>query len=282
MKTKIKDMLLNHKIRLFLILLFIFLIAPFLLLIVMRTIENGIKTIPDWIAGFTRLEDGINVWFTFWGSYAGAITTMLLSVCAMYLSVKFERANEKNAMIQQAMAFHQFQIKEVELYDLKQCFPVKILDKFEDVTKGDYIIKIQFEKSFPPYFDVNVEDVEWRDSKSNFRHLEYISSVMESNIVFNIYLLLAPEDEQRYDINYFYHINYYEPQVMLLRERTRCLRLYLKCENQMDFEKNKDDAMKLMIDIELENEDFYKNHFISLAVLNRQVAYTKEKGQKYD
>lgn len=273
-KKRIKEYLLYHGVQCVLLLIVISMLAPYFLLKIITLLDKIYFRIPAWLE-FVRLEDGINVWFGFWGSYLGAITSLVLSVCAMRLSVKMDRENEKNAMVQQAIQFHQFKINNMQLYDLEESFPVHILEKFEDAYEGNYVIRIEFEDAFPVFFDVDIERIEWRDGEGKCESVGY-KTLVHNNERFEIYISLIPNEEQKKDLKFFYHIIYYEPDIMCLSQKTRGLNIVIKCKNQMDLGEIREETMKFQLNLDLQNEDYRGLEYRELCIIKRSLIYYKD------
>ncbi len=276
-KRTFKRWLLEHNVRMVLIVVIIALLFPFFWLLLMRLLsrcETAVK--------FTKMAEDYSLWFAFWGSYFGAIVTVILSICTLYMTVRFQKINEKNTLMQQAMGFHKLRIDEIFLYDLAKSFPIDVFNKFNNPGEGRYIFKISFFEPFPPYFTINVKNVGWGEGNENrMDKAECKSVAIENNKCLVLYLLLDPQGDQKKDIAKFYYINYYNSKVMKTEEKTRILRICLDCCNQMDIDEDREYNISLSIDIKVENLSFDENNFVRLNVLNRTIAYRETKDKKY-
>ena len=265
-KKRVKELLLKHSVLLVIIVVLASLTVPVGLLIVIKWIDGWMNS------DFARLKDGINVWFGFWGSYLGAVVSLVLSICTMRLSIKMDRENEKNAIVQQALQFHQFQIKQMTMYNLQKTMTLNILDKLGHLFEGNYIIELKFKETFPVYFNVNVERVEWRNAEGKFEDIQ-CETIVENSDNFSIYIFLQPNEEQRYDFTYFYYIIYYETCVMSWTEKTRALRLLIQCENRMDYQRRQEDDMRFELNIEFDNKEYNIDNSLKMCVKNTNLMY---------
>ena len=136
------------------------------------------------VGAYTRLEDGINVWFTFWGSYAGAVTTLILSMATIGLSIKLDKDNKRHTLLQQAMEFHKFQVESIKLYRMEDIFQEKELEKLfspfykmidvQQIGRIHNIFVIEFQETFPPYFDFEIKKIMWRSGDKTENELNRI------------------------------------------------------------------------------------------------------------
>lgn len=234
----------------------------------------------------TRLNDGINVWFSFWGTYIGALLTASLTIYTANLSKKFDRHSEKNARVQVAMEFHQFQIKEVQLYDLARGFPLNVIEKFSNTLDGRYIFQIIFDNLFPAYFEVQILKFLYKDRKGKDYEitLDKKQYSITNNKEFEISCLILREAEIIEDINYFYYINYFHPEIMMIEERSRFIGFEFQCQNQMDkeLEINDKERMRFKLQIKVENMTKYDGNFAILKVMERNLKYLGKSEEKND
>lgn len=245
---------------------------PLLVLVLIRMINQY----PNWLGGVAYLEDGISVWLSFWGSYVGAIATILIALITLRLTLKNDISAKDSELNELALKFHRFEVKNIHLYDLEECFPVEELEHFDSYINGRYLIKIEFGQPFPPYFDIQLKKFEWGKMCGN----EVVYSPMkcvteyESNKNF-IMLFLLNSDNDMGTINELYYINYFEPLVMLKHERRHWIRIGIQCENKMyavEHDKNENN-MELQIEVEFENISDYQKKYVKLKPTKRKISH---------
>lgn len=274
LKNTIKKTLNKHPFMFVLVVSLFLLLVPFFILTLMRQADK-LEQI-----NYFRLEDGVNIWFAFWGSYIGAMATVLVGVGTIYLSMKVDEISRSQSGLQIASGFHKLEIHECRLYDCyskKIKVPLEILEKFE--TRKRYILEIRARESFPPYFDIDLQEFEWlkkdklsKESLSFLLEKEEMEVVIENNEHLLFFIMF---DKKESDINYFYHIHFYEPKGMFPYEKQRIMCLRLNFKNKMRiYDKPDHPADDIKIDLRLQVENGYLSSDAKVPNINMEKTKT--------
>lgn len=138
--------------------IFLALVFPFLLLFIMKCmlkIPGSCLVIPD----------SVNGWFSFYGSYAGVIVTIVLGLITLRLTLTLERIHRKETELQQqlsiAMNMPNMHSESISLSSLdKGDLPYDSIRLFEN-QKG-HLLSLVMNPAFPPYFDIKINKMELR------------------------------------------------------------------------------------------------------------------------
>mgnify|MGYP005762018491 FL=1 len=264
--------------------LFVF---PFLLLGVIRLADALISA-----EVFTRLDDGVNVWFAFWGSY---LPTVLLSVAAMYAASKYDKISREKNNVQIAMSFPDLKVSRLIVYDLDKWYPADTMELSDDFKSLKYLLKIEFSAAFSPYFDMGLEQFAWcrilseklvegklRPEEMKRWIFPVNGAVIENDAKLILYIPIPRGScrEAVEDLHRYYFINYYETAVMRRTEKIRKIEVGLKCETKMlDSETqmaHRDYGIfGLRLSLWVENKDTYGKPYIELTVRNRLLEMRK-------
>lgn len=136
--------------------LFVVFIFPFILLWLMRyllSVPGDCLVIPD----------ELNIWFAFYGSYAGVFVTVILGIITLRLTLKLDIMNKEETELQHrmsiAMNIPNMHCVEAFLYSLnKGDLPFDCIKLFKD--RNDYIFFIVMNPAFPPYFGIEISRME--------------------------------------------------------------------------------------------------------------------------
>ena len=256
---------------------------PFVLLAVIRWVDAVVT-----LDLFTRLDDGVNVWFAFWGSY---LPTVLLSAAAMYAASKYDKISREKNNVQIAMSFPDLKVSHLIVYDLDKWFPADAMELSDAFTSLKYLLKIDFSGAFSPYFDIRLERFAWcrilseklEDGKLKPKETKrwtfpVSGSVIENDAKLIFYIPIPREScpEAMEDLHRYYFINYYETAVMKRTEKIRKIEVDLKCENKMlDSETKKVHRdygiFGLRLGLWVENNDTYAKPYIEFKIRNRML-----------
>lgn len=267
-----KKIYLDHIKAISLVVLAMAIVLPVLILQVIQWINK----LPWFFGGIAYLENGASVWLSFWGSYIGAIATILIALITLRLTLKNDISAKDNELNGLAIRFHRFEVEDVRLYDLTQCYPVGELEYFDGYIDGRYLIRIEFCEPFPPYFDIQVNGFKWGEiegGEEGYRSMKF-DAEYESNEHFVMFFLLDKNNDMR-RINELYYINYFEPQVMSKKERRHRMLINLTCENKMyavEHDKNENN-IEFQIEIEVENVSDYQKDYVELRTTQRKLNY---------
>ncbi len=200
-----------------------------------------------WLGRFTQLSQGVESWYTFFGSYFGVIATVILGIVALRLDIKIQRISRESEI-------NGLTVSQIKLYDLWRDYVPSVL-RGGDIS-GRFILKLSFDK-FDPYYDIAIEKAEWGLLKSDYLpdecyELDTVSVQIKARKQLEIYLnfddLKVPNSKET--MNYFYRIQCFEPIMMKPYERQRCLKLELRLKKMLYGSQTEDIRANLEITVE--------------------------------
>lgn len=211
---------------------------------------------------FTRLNNGIETWFSFYGSYLGVVATTVLGLITIRLSIKIDKMN-------QASQISNINVLDLKFYDLWSDLKTSIMER--NNANNRYCFQIEFEK-YQLYYNLNVKEVEWgifegNEGNKKFQKMEKCSAYFEQKENACLYIF-CNEFEQCVladSLNFFYYLLAYEPITMEANERKRILKMHMEMEDKL-FRKHPD-KFNVVLEIVLENKE-YKDGGIRLECLN--------------
>lgn len=249
-------------------------ILPLLILLVIKVIDSS----PWFFWDIARLENGTSVWLSFWGSYIGAIATILIAFFTLRLTLKNDISAKDNELNQLASSLHRFEVKSIRLYDLTLHYPVEELEHFDKYIDDRYLIRIEFCQPFPPYFKLQIDEFKWGNVENNIDVVKPMEFKVEyeSNEQFVMFFLLDKSNDLQ-GINELYYINYFETQVMSKKERRHRIMLGLTCESRMCAIEHTENENKfeLELEIEVENVSDYQEDYVELRTIQRRLNYCR-------
>lgn len=261
-----------HKYAVGIVLVIIILIFPYILLGIIR----GADFLP--FPFYTRLDDGVNVWFSFWGSY---LPTVLLGLAAMYAADKYDRVNREKTDVQIAMGFKDLNVQGFTVYDLDKYYPADLMELLQvDLSDSiKYLFKIEFSDVYFPYFSVRLKRFCWfnsisKDSVSWEVPVEQALTENHDRLILYVPISRQSCGELLEDIHKYYFINYFEPSVLPHSERTKKVVIELESENKL-FDSNNErvhthyGVFRLKIELTIENQDTYAEPFVQFTVRDR-------------
>lgn len=262
----------RHKCVAGIVLVIIILIFPYILLGIIR----GADILP--FPFYTRLDDGVNVWFSFWGSYLPAV---FLGLAAMYAADKYDRVSREKTDVQIAMGFKDLEVQAFTVYDLDKWYPADLMELLQ-VDSSDsikYLFKIEFSDVYFPYFSVRLKRFCWHNSISEDSiswEVPVEQALSENHTRLILYVPLSRQvcGELLEDIHSFYFMNYFEPSILPRSEKTRKVVIELESENKL-FDSNSGivheryGVFNLKVELIIENQDTYAKPFIQFTVRDR-------------
>lgn len=228
----------QHPVRTLVIVAVIMLIFPLLILLIIKLADSFLP-----VNCYTRLADGINTWLSFWGSYLGCVATVILSVGAILINEKINRYTLYQNTSNEVGAFNSFEVKDICLYDLSVDHPGFLLEVFETYDGQRFLMIVTFEKSFPPQYEVKVEEVtvskDLNVENGGNQFPEPDSPLVVTCLVSNcnatsLYILLNYADLEE-----FYNLHLTRKPIAR-EEKYRWLSVRMQCENTL-FHNNKHD-----------------------------------------
>lgn len=178
----------------------------------------------------TRFNGGVEAWFAFYGSFFGAMATVILGIITLRLDIKMNQSA-------QASEINKLNLLEIRLYDRQREF------RPSDWINGDdskrFMLEFVFAR-FEPYYSIEVIQILWCIFNSDFTILKkypldkQVAYIKTSNKL-KIYVSFDDIDTRvsEHSFNFFYRIQCFEPILMPLYEKQRQLELKLKLKNTL-------------------------------------------------
>lgn len=272
-KRKIKHWLLNIPIRTILIVVLLMFILIFLLLFCLNRIDCSLEgTFPD--AFFRLNDDSISTWFSFYGSYIGAIATVVLGLITLRLSIKISEMDNVSAV-------NTFSAKKVCFYDFWRDFKPSVMKESRCLTR--YCLRLKFKK-YRPYYKMTLMGMEWGRSNTCLdgeqKEMDlYSINIKDHRFVEkdNTFLYIFFDDPKCADdedtFNYFYRIHAYEPLTMKPDERERTIILQIDVENRLFKSEHYDVTLELLV----ENKK-YENGCARLQIVGSKATVKLDNG----
>lgn len=203
-----------------------------------------------------RADQGIETWFSFFGSYFGVIATVVLGIITLRLSFRLGQREQIAKVVG-------IRIKKMRLYDMFSDFAPSQW-KHNDVGEYRFLLKIVLTEQESVYkFDIN--KVQWGNCDKDYGYCEreefdykvYVDNV--NNTVIYIYFNEfksesdSEKEESRDAFSYFYHIQEYEPLLLERHERYRWLRLDMKLTETTWIEDQEPDTFWVNFSVLFEN-----------------------------
>lgn len=263
-KEILKKGLINEPIRSTLLISGLLMCLPFVMLLILRFV--------DWCGQgwceklFTRLEGGIDTWFSFYGSYLGVLAAVVSGLITLRLSIKIDLWDRVSKLCD-------MNVRTICLYDFWSEYKPSVMVYNEENKR--YCFQITFEK-YQPYYKVDVMEVEWgtfegSEESRMFRKIDGIKAYFEQKEMSRLYIYCDDftENIQKKSLNYYYHLLAYEPITMKSFERKRILKIKLKMREKL-FEKLPED-FDITLEIVLENKE-YKDECMNLECLDYDIS----------
>lgn len=215
-------MIMLHPIRVTLAISAVLFLGAFLFRCILWKLNQCLQGHTNDRLVFLQAEQGIETWFSFFGSYFGVIATVALGIITLRLTIKMGQK-------EQTAKFQNLKISRIYLYDMFADFAPSQL-KHSDVKNYQFLLKIIL-LGHDSGYELGVSDVRWMECSENYGYgVEkkltgckiYVDKADEPIIYvyFNDFMDYEGHGNPLETISYFYHIDRYEPLVM---ER------YLKC-----------------------------------------------------
>lgn len=238
---------------------------------------------------FARLNGGVEVWFTFYGSYLGVIATVVLGLITLRLSVKIDRMNTADQI-------NTLNVEEIYFYDFKRDYKPSVMMK--NGFRSRYCFEIIL-KNYRANYHFESNGIKWgiikEDNEPDLEQCRQLSNCKvycEQNQQSVLYIycddITTDNDTARDDnvksnrkiedsLNFYYRLWAYEPITMQPYERKRILKIPMKIDRKMledvsSGENGTKDLMSAEMNIILENKE-YKNGHILLSNLNCEVVF---------
>lgn len=189
----------------------------------------------DKYLSFVQASQGIETWFSFFGSYFGVMATVALGIITLRLSLKI---NQK----EQIAKLQGLKIKETYLYNMFADFAPSQL-RHSDVKDMQFLLKMVL-SGYDPGYELDVTDIRWADCDEDYkvrneRELPdckvYVDKADEPIIY--VYFNDLKKGESLADpmqtISYFYNMNCYEPLLMERHCRCRWLRITMTMQERI-------------------------------------------------
>lgn len=222
----VNNMIMLHPIWVTIIISAVLFGGAFILRLVLWVLNNCLQGYTDNRFVFVQAEQGIETWFSFFGSYFGVIATVVLGIITLRLTIKMGQK-------EQVAKFQNLKISEMYLYDMFADFAPSQLKHGK--KNYQFLLKIILVGHAPEY-ELGVADVRWSECGKKYEPGEekelpdceiYVDKADKPiiYIYFNDFKDCGDRQESRKTISYFYHINRYEPLMMERHFRCRWLRI---------------------------------------------------------
>ncbi len=235
-------------------------LVPFVILLLLRLFNWLFRCSGEKF--LTRLDGGIDTWFSFYGSYFGVIATVALGVITLRLSVKIDEMS-------QASKINAITVRGIRFYDLWRDLKPSIVE--HNISNKRYCFQINFDK-YQLYYSIKIKDVEWGfleggKASKEFRKIKIGSSYFEKKEEVGLYIFCdeLEETDSEKTLNFYYHLLAYEPITMKPDKRKRNLRIYMEMENKL-FDEHPE-KFNVILETALENKG-YKDNGIELECSN--------------
>lgn len=304
MYERIKNGIKKHPVWTIVILIITMLLGASTMLQLIDSVDGW--DVTKWIDGTpffqTRLDGGVEAWFSFWGGYLGVVMTVVVAAITLIINFKIEDFNMENALNEQANTLHQLKIMSVKIYDMKECYPYNVLQYFKkESNEIRYFIKIKFKKPLPPYFKLDFLGFDWgkinskekdiviekrgnKSRKKRCKQQENITilnkkqwHILQRGKLAIILPVFKNENEIIDDINKFCNLNHFEPNIMPEEERKRRVSIMFRFHNELFEAYNVKSQNKgyYVYGIEMDNFDNYEKEYVSLSVYNTYLKYKR-------
>lgn len=232
---KINDRIMLHPIRMTVAISAILFVIAFAFRWVLWRVDCWFQGRTDGWLFFVQADQGIETWFSFFGSYFGVMATVALGIITLRLSFKISH-KEQIAKLQG------LRIKEIYLYNMFADFaPSQLLHS--DVRNIQFLLKIVL-LGHDPGYELDVTDIRWADcgedyKEQNERKLSdckvYVDKADDPiiYIYFNEFNSKDCPIDSKETISYFYHTNRYEPLLMERYNRCRWLRITMTMKERI-------------------------------------------------
>lgn len=243
------------------------LLLPFLIIALIKRADTWFPNLQ-----FTRLNDGINIWLGFWGSYLGCVATVILSVGAILLNEKINQYTWHKNTVDQVSEFNNFEVASIVLYHRDRSYPVKVLARLPDMNySAKFAILVIFQKPFPPHYRVDIEEIhickdynELDASKPvDIKFTSLISNCKSTELLF------LSDDET---LGEFY-CSPLTNENTAWKERHYWLRLQLNCDNRL-YESNRPKYYKTLqieVDLWLFSDSIDKDNSAKIEIEERKI-----------
>ena len=136
---------------------------PFVILFLLNWIADLKLEELSFFSFFKTNNNTVAGWFSFLGSYLGAVVTVIIGLITYNFSKKVEKINSQNNNFQNRISIisniPNMKCKSLKLHNLdKNGLPDVDIEFFEKIDK--YILKLLMEPPFPPYFHVRITSIE--------------------------------------------------------------------------------------------------------------------------
>ena len=140
----------------------------FLFLLSICPILNGVNNLREsgkfmkWLADCETINEGVKDWLGFWASFSGTLATVLVGAVTLRLTEKIQKQNEAEEKLKKQLSII---TKMPYMTCTESCIcSLKHGDfLYEHLTmegiKNNYCLMLQLDKSFPPYFDIELQSI---------------------------------------------------------------------------------------------------------------------------
>jgi len=259
-KEDFKKELINKPIISTMMISGLLMLVPFVILFLLRLVNWLFRCSGEGF--FTRLDGGIDTWFSFYGSYLGVIATVALGLITLRLSIKIDEMS-------QASNINAIAVRGIRFYDLWRDLKPSIVE--HNISNKRYCFQISFDK-YQLYYSIKIKGAEWGfweggKASKKFQKINIGSSYFEKKEEADLYIFCdeLEETDSKNTLNFYYHLLAYEPITMKPDERKRDVRICMEMENKL-FDKHPE-KFNVILEITLENKG-YKDDGIDLECLN--------------
>ena len=235
---------------------------------------------------FVRTDQGIDTWFSFFGSYFGVIATVALGIITLRFSFRLGQR-------EQLAKVRGIKIEQIHLYDMFSDFAPSQW-KHSDTRKYRFLLKIVLAE-YDPIYNFEIDEVWWGNCNKDYGYSDekklpdykaYVDNADKATIYvyFNEFEagINSTREASKNPVSYFYHIQEYEPLMMERYERCRRIEIYMKLTDITWFKGQEPDAFWIKFSIVVENnkklEDCVELHEIvhNVEVSNTPYDINKE------
>ena len=204
----------------------------FLFLIFIVPALNALNNFSDtWWGRWQTLKNDMSDWFAFWGSFSGAIASVLVGIATI-------RLTEFQVQLSVAAGMPQMVCKEMKIYSVgRSQINSDYLLKFEDIN--NYCIVLNLKPCFPPYFDISIDSIRLMAERHSEILFNSISEPLEkgkdyyysNNEIFKLFINV-PKDLDSL-IEHFYLLNLETTNATLHKDKNIQIILRFRCSNAL-------------------------------------------------
>lgn len=261
LKKWLKCMTLEHPFRMMIMvsggLLLIALLFRWGLYIVRETLHMTRSHTNEGFMHFVRTDQGIDTWFSFFGSYFGVIATVVLGIITLRFSFRLGQR-------EQLAKVREIKIEQMLLYDMFSDFAPSQW-KHSDTRQYRFLLEIVLAE-YDSVYSSEIDEVWWGNCNKDYgcsdkRKLSDYKAYVDNAGKTTIYIYFneleagasLSGDALRDTVLYFYHIREYEPFMMERHELCRWIEIYMKLTDITWFKNQEPDAFWIKFSIVVEN-----------------------------